>query len=228
MSGKVIIVVRHGEAEHNVDHHALLKRNTALTDRGRQQAAAIHSKIRELSPDLVVTSPILRALQTTAEFMSGGDGVTWTPMPQVIVAPDARERVSHREHLCELPLDPHMVTAGDDTRATRSQSGLRLFAAYDWSLALEAAVASGGTASQWEATLVADDLDGPSDSIDQRGVRLSLWLEQRPEQRVCLTSHGAFLMHLTGDDYMQNCEVRVYSLEGGHWHRLETHDCDVL
>ena len=199
---KTIHVIRHGQAEHNVDPKALEKRNTKLTDRGVQQAASLRERVLALQPDVIITSPILRALQTTYGFAN--DNLKDVP---VLVVPDARERVSHASHLCELPVNPAEEAAGGE------------FTPYDWGLASSALALAGGRIAEWEKGLMAADLAG-QDSIDARGVRLSAWLEARPEKTLCLVSHGAFLMHLTRDTYFDNCELRTYALSGGEWARV--------
>ena len=199
---KTIHVIRHGQAEHNVDPKALEKRNTKLTPRGVQQAASLRERVLALQPDVIITSPILRALQTTYGFAN--DNLKDVP---VLVVPDARERVSHASHLCELPVNPAEEAAGGE------------FASYDWGLASSALALAGGRIAEWEKGLMAADLAG-QDSIDSRGVRLSAWLEARPEKTLCLVSHGAFLMHLTRDTYFDNCELRTYALSGGEWARV--------
>lgn len=208
---KRLIVLRHGEAEHNVDER-VLKRDTSLTEKGQRQARAVHKLVKTLEPEVVVTSPILRALQTTASVMGGCSGDS-AVCARVVVAPDARGRLASRAHLCGLPVDPRSA------RARRSRrSGV--FAEYDWSLALADLIAAGSIAA-WEAGFVSADFDSGPGSVRRRGERLSSWLEDRPEQTICLVSHGNYLMEVTGDSYMDNCEVRVYALEAGRWARCE-------
>ena len=195
---KLVHVIRHGQAEHNVDDEALKKRNTELTLLGQQQAAGLRDQVKELSPEVVLTSPILRALQTTLGFLEPG-----TP---TVVVPDARERVSHQEHLCELPISP----------AAASTSGAA-YAAFDWRL-VEASLGAFGSVEEWEQSMMDADL-ARNGQIAARAARLTSWIESRPEQCIALVSHGAFLMRLTADSYMNNCELRSYKVAGGKWRR---------
>ena len=199
---KLVHVIRHGEAEHNVDDAALEKRNTRLTALGQQQAASLRERVQALDAEAVFTSPILRALQTTAGFLPRVE------IPVVIV-PDARERVSHKSHLCELPVDP--------------ASGRKLaspIVEFDWRLVESSLALAGGSARDWEQGMVTADLAGAA-SIAERAARLTAWIESRPEQTTVLVSHGAFLMRLTKDSYMSNCEMRTYRVEGGKWTRQD-------
>ena len=114
----------------------------------------------------------------------------------VVVVPDARERVSHRTHLCELPLTPAAASASGEA-----------YASYDWSLVEASLAMAGGDVADWERGMVAADLEG---SVGQRAARLRAWVERRPESTIVIVSHGAYLMRLTRDSYMQNCELRSY------------------
>jgi len=152
----------------------------------------------KLRPQIVVTSDLLRALQTTRAI--GFRGPT-------VVEPDAREKGGWP---CNDPIDAQRATAGD----------LQLqFGGYDWSLVLrEAQAAPGDRASDRNSKELRS-------KIKSRAVKLTRYLESRTESSIILVSHGAFLEELTGDDYMGNCEVRTYNLVRGKWHRLKRYRC---
>eukprot|EP00928_Gymnodinium_smaydae_P038287 TRINITY_DN26437_c0_g2_i1.p1 TRINITY_DN26437_c0_g2~~TRINITY_DN26437_c0_g2_i1.p1 ORF type:complete len:263 (-),score=68.37 TRINITY_DN26437_c0_g2_i1:230-1018(-) len=215
----VVHVIRHGEAQHNVDHKYLAKRDTTLTARGRRQAGALQEVLSDLKPQLLVTSPILRALQT-AQALAFKGGKT-------LVVPDARERVACESHQSDLPIDPANAAA-------KSFEAL----GWDWSLLHrdmaavgagagadagdcdgDAGADDGDAAAAYLRSLMDYDLAGKR-HIEDRARRLSTYLEERPESDVVLVSHGAFLMHLTGDSYMGNCEVRSYEVSDGGWHAI--------
>lgn len=192
---KLVTVIRHGEAQHNVSDAFLHKRNTCLTARGRRQAQNLRRLVSQLRPDIVVTSPILRALQTTKAM--GFKGPT-------VVAPDARERVACDMHLCDLPV----------------QGVPRQFQSFDWSPWRQQTEAAGGTEKYLSAIR---DFDLQSNAnIRSRAKKFTRYLESRPEGNIALVSHGAFLMHLTSGSYMDNCEVRTYEVEGGKWRPVQT------
>eukprot|EP00929_Paragymnodinium_shiwhaense_P049469 TRINITY_DN24953_c0_g1_i1.p1 TRINITY_DN24953_c0_g1~~TRINITY_DN24953_c0_g1_i1.p1 ORF type:complete len:248 (-),score=55.97 TRINITY_DN24953_c0_g1_i1:214-957(-) len=198
---KIVHVIRHAEAQHNVSKRYLGRRDTLLTPRGRRQAQLLSRVVRVLRPDVVVTSPILRALQTTRAL-----GLRKCP---TLVQPHARERVACPTHLCDLPVAPSRAVAGD----------LRgMYGKYDWSLAKESASAAGGARKYCNA-ISRFDLEA-EENIHQRARQLTKFLEERPEPSMALVSHGGFLMYLTGDSYMQNCEVRSYEVIDGEWRKL--------
>lgn len=204
VQGKLVHVIRHGQAQHNVDMKYLARRDTQLTCEGLMQARALRRVLSRLKPDVAVTSAVLRALQTTRAMGFRGRGV--------VVVPEARELGGHAAN---APVDPRRATSGDLRRD---------FGKYDWSLALREAKAckerrgtlpqARDTASRWE--LSAD--------VHRRARRLTRFLASRPEKSIALVSHGEFLMELTGDTYMGNCELRTYRVYRGKWLRVRRRD----
>jgi broad specificity phosphatase PhoE len=62
----VLLLVRHGETAPNVEGRVLGRADPPLTQRGREQAAAVARALPR--PDLVVSSPLQRALVTAGAF----------------------------------------------------------------------------------------------------------------------------------------------------------------
>jgi broad specificity phosphatase PhoE len=59
-----IVIVRHGETEWSRTRRHTSRTDVPLTDRGRDQAAALASRLAGLSPSRVLSSPRIRALET--------------------------------------------------------------------------------------------------------------------------------------------------------------------
>lgn len=59
-----IFIVRHGQDEDNA--HGILngRRNTPLTETGREQARSVAEKLRQYNIDVIISSPLSRALET--------------------------------------------------------------------------------------------------------------------------------------------------------------------
>lgn len=217
---KRIFVIRHGQAEHNVDRSFHHRRNVNLTERGVMQCAVVRQRLKELGKDIevVLTSPVVRCLQTTAAVAIDAP---------VVVVPDLRECWVDATYRCEAPLDPHEA------------SKIGPFAEYDWNLALEAAALEGetpssatgeakyvsherhadGRLSPWEAELVRSDSKagflGNAVGLFSRAHRLADYIRRRPEMTFAIVSHASFLDVLTTDaalGRMANCEVRTYDL----------------
>ena len=68
MSTSVLLLVRHGETSPNVDGLLLGRMDAPLTERGEAQARALAGVLPR--PDMVVSSPLGRAVATAAVFSS--------------------------------------------------------------------------------------------------------------------------------------------------------------
>lgn len=196
-------MIRHGEAEHNVDDDALHKRDTELTKVGREQAKDLGSRLVKIKTDVVLTSPVLRALQTTKHMLAGASVAEaklkkkkWDFTPEVIL--DLRERVSCADHLCEFPVDPKRIEKG----MIRDNFGF-----YNWT-DTQKRVGEFESLEEFEENISSYDLCEDTDNINERAMELRTYLNQRKETRITVVSHGAFLMYLTDDEYMDNCELR--------------------
>jgi probable phosphoglycerate mutase len=69
-----LILVRHGQTDANAAGLLLGRTDPALNDAGRAQADAIASRVAEFGPERVLTSPLLRTVQT-AEIIAARCGV---------------------------------------------------------------------------------------------------------------------------------------------------------
>ncbi|MBC7266438.1 MAG: histidine phosphatase family protein [Anaerosomatales bacterium] len=58
-----IFVIRHPETEANVERRFVGRTDSRWTERGREQAKAIHEFVHGLDPDVVLSSPSARALK---------------------------------------------------------------------------------------------------------------------------------------------------------------------
>jgi len=182
---------------------ALRRRDTKLTKRGQGQARGLRQRLAALKIGAVITSPLLRALQTTSGMLRGRF------MP-VVVRVEAREVVSCPTHLCEMPIDPQRVLRGTLKRR---------FGSFDWqepsrvfertgSAVFEKQIQQAETSMQWRRV------------VRRRAQKLTSFLESHDKPVLLLVSHGHFLMHLTRDEYMDNCEIRRYRVNKGVWKRL--------
>jgi len=194
--GKIIHVIRHGESQHNVDFKYLGRRDTTLTEKGQRQAHALRRLLPKLKPKLVITSAVLRALQTTKAMGFKG---------RTVVVPDAREVASH---IANRPIHCNRAVGGD--LSTR-------FGSYDWTLPVEDARKAGGLRGYQQEI---NGSDKSNASVRARAKQLSKYLQERAESSIALVSHGHFLQFLTGDSYYDNCECRSYRLVGSKWYPL--------
>ncbi len=98
-----ITFIRHGESEFNRHWAATgtdpLIRDAPLSDFGHEQVRAARPAARALEPDLVISSPLTRALQT-AVGLFGDDGTI-----PIVVDAGHRERVTGMDDIGSSPED---------------------------------------------------------------------------------------------------------------------------
>ena len=59
-----LYVARHGQTDWNVQNKVCGSTNRPLTDVGKEQAKALAERVKELDIDVIIASPMLRAMQT--------------------------------------------------------------------------------------------------------------------------------------------------------------------
>jgi len=65
MIANTYFLIRHGESVYNLKKlHQGWTADTPLTDKGKKQSAKIGRYLKKLKPDLLITSPFVRAMQT--------------------------------------------------------------------------------------------------------------------------------------------------------------------
>ena len=69
-----IILVRHGETQHNVAGIAQGWGDSELSDRGRSQVERLAQRLKALNPDAIYSSTLMRAV-TTAEMIAQATGL---------------------------------------------------------------------------------------------------------------------------------------------------------
>eukprot|EP00798_Chlamydomonas_sp_ICE-L_P016601 gene16601-22841_t len=196
--GKVIHAMRHGTTEMNV----FLRNNpygsgtfrdpgffdTVLTPDGREGAKMASRKVKALAvkPEVLVVSPLTRALQT-ADFAFGHMDVP------VVVEALARERVWLSSDCGSSPEE----LARNWPAERYSFSHLP---AIWWS--------NGGNKDPKHVVLE------PEEDLTARVQLFREWLLARPEKVIGLVAHWGLLDELTGDSF-SNCELRSYGLHPG-------------
>ena len=111
-----VVVLRHGETDHNAARIWQGHLDTSLSERGRQQADAVGPAMAALSPDRIVSSDLTRA-RLTAESVGSACGIPVTLDPrfreidvgawQGLTASDVADR---------WPEVQHALARGEDVR----------------------------------------------------------------------------------------------------------------
>jgi broad specificity phosphatase PhoE len=203
---KIVHLVRHGQGFHNLLADIYHEQGRAwaqfvpspdnpyvrpelldcpLTETGRRQAVALQGEVKalmlssrpSLSPELVVSSPQTRALQTALlafepllpdydDEEAGGDGAK--PVPFL-----AHEMVREEAgvHVC-------------DRRRPKQRLRREFSPPFDFDLLPE------------DDEIFRDGTRETKDDVGDRAYRFLEWLEQRPEKVVAVSTHSAWLLAL--------------------------------
>ncbi|MFC4170826.1 histidine phosphatase family protein [Microvirga sp. GCM10011540] len=184
---KTIHCIRHGQSTFNA-HYELertdpLHFDATLSELGHRQVAEAAAHVRDVPYELIVTSPLTRAIQTTLGLFRDH------PSASLI-----RVECLHREHLgnsCDVGRSPLALM--------EDFPGL----AFDhldevwWHKAGEAD----------ERGIVVE----PEEVLVERVDRFRSWLAERPERLIAVVGHGMFFYHLTGR-HLRNCEIATLEL----------------
>lgn len=207
---KTILLVRHGQSEHNAHaHHHLgvdlndkLYIDAPLTALGREQAQAISKDIAQFNPQLIVVSPLTRAVQTG--LLASSQLSKSVPF---VVNKLCAERMAYS---CDI---------GSSVSVLKSRFPHLDFSGIDppdiwWWTKLE----DGVTPSvQRTLELLNQEFPGvthdgiePLQDLMKRINEFRMWLLQRPETRIAVFAHGVFLYNFANDGagYFGNCEMR--------------------
>ena len=177
-----VVCIRHGESTFNAAHHATGRDpghiDARLSERGHAQVATARDGLRAIPFELVVTSPLTRALQTTAGLFADHPG-----KPRVLV------EVLHRE--CQ-------ESSCDIGRATSELA--REFPDFAVGHLPEIWWYAQGPEGP-EGFHVE-----PHGLFDARVSGFRAWLRGRPERTIAVVGHCTFFYHLTGR-WLANCEA---------------------
>lgn len=182
MSDTRILCVRHGESTFNAVHEATGRDpghiDAPLSERGRRQVADARRGLRDVPVELVVTSPLTRALQTTAGIFSDHPA-----QPAILVEALHREC---QESSCDIGRAASILAS--EFPAFRLDHLAEIW----WHA--DGQVGPGGFHVE------------PRRLFDARVADFRDWLIGRPERVIAVVGHCTFFYHLTGR-WMANCEV---------------------
>ena len=182
-----VTIIRHGESTFNAAHEATGRDpghiDARLSERGHAQVERARRQLRDTPFDLVVTSPLTRALQTTTGIFSDHPS-----KPTILV------EVLHRE--CqESSCD---IGRGASLLAKEFPDFEVGHLPESWWYAEGAAGADGYHIE-------------PRHLFDARVTGFRDWLRARPERRIAVVGHCTFFYHLTGR-WLANCETMEIDL----------------
>lgn len=201
-----VYLIRHGESTHNAKAFYPADVNDAsyidadLTARGRDQASALADTVAALAPDLVVASPLTRALRTCA--------LACARLPHApVVHPACAERLAYS---CDIGSPTVALVAA----WPRADFAAVPQGAWWWA---PAGAPRGAHESLRRLRRPRDGGGGgaePRDAVAARAAEFRRWVVSRPERRVVVFSHGVYLRHLLAPSprdlapSFDNCEMR--------------------
>jgi glucosyl-3-phosphoglycerate phosphatase len=210
-------VVRHGESLHNASYFAALGADAndaryvdaGLTPRGAGQADALVGRVAALEPQLVVCSPMTRAIDTCLRACANLN----LPPRSVLAHPACTEKLSYS---CDVgsPLSALLArfpTVNFDAVAGREVWWWRGRGDGAWSAQRSLEELRGGSAAPRRGV-------EPTENVLRRVGEFRRWLVERAEQRILVFAHGVYLRHLLAKSpresvpWLDNCEVRKFVL----------------
>ncbi|ESR46995.1 hypothetical protein CICLE_v10001737mg [Citrus x clementina] len=201
---KILHLVRHGQGVHNMEGNngpeALLSQeffDAHLSPLGWQQVGNLRKRVEASGLtqkiDLVITSPLLRTLQT-AVGVFGGDGESQTDgidaHPSLTATATVNCPPIIAVELCRERLGVHPC----DKRRSISEYH-SLFPAIDFKLI------ESEDDKLWKA-----DAREPFEEVTARGMEFMKWLWTRQEKEIAVVSHGIFLQQ-TLNALLNDCQT---------------------
>lgn len=179
---KAIICIRHGESTFNAAWRAAgidpLHFDAPLTATGLEQVRQARRALEDVPVEVVITSPLTRALQTTAGLFDGH-----RLAPRIIVHALMRERV---ENSCDVGRPPGELQID--------------FPSFDLTLLDNVWWHAEGVPDTRGICVE------PVAAVATRALQFKAYLRARPERCIAVVGHGTFFFHLTGR-MLANCET---------------------
>lgn len=183
---KELLLVRHAEAQHNASwsSHAST-RDPELTERGVEQARLLGNHPRVARRDLLVVSPMRRAIETAVAAF----GETPSCHTRVVISPLHTERCAKRAAACN--------SGSPKSELVARFPFMRAWEGFD------------ELAEAWTPTVESDRA-----WKTERVPAFLNWIERQPEDKVVVIGHGAFFSHSSlAGRFLSNCEIHELRLQ---------------
>jgi broad specificity phosphatase PhoE len=184
-SSKTLFLIRHGQSTANRDYdESIHYQDAGLTEQGIAQAKALQKELEELQLDLVVVSPLTRALQTCQNALpSSYSG-------PILVLPEIAE-------ICST-----YYSCGQKRNVVQP----RFPSSFDWSNVPMDEI--------WWWQYDQRHRSETDEHKRKRFEKFRRFIQERPEKRIAVFSHGDYLWEfLEGRrPYLANCQVTAYKI----------------
>lgn len=222
---KTLHLVRHAQGIHNVegekDYKAYLSPelfDAYLTPLGWKQVDNLRKHVEACNLakkiELVITSPLLRTMQTAVGVFGGDglmDGVKVPPLMVNNAGNSSRSAISSLDSPPFIAVEhcrEHMGVHPCDKRRSISEYQL-LFPAIDFSLI-----------ENDEDVLWKADVREPNEEVAARGMQFINWLWTRKEKEIAVVTHSGFLFH-TLQQFGKGCHPIIKDEIGKHFANCE-------
>ena len=189
MTARSIICIRHGESTFNAAWRLTgsdpLHFDAPLSTVGTEQVRDARAAMAALPIDVVVSSPLTRALQTAQGLFDGHPR-----SPPIIVHPMLRERV---ENSCDVGRSPRALASDFPSLDVAHLDEIWWHA--------EGSPDPRGICVE------------PVESVAARALKFKDYLRSRPERCIAVVGHGTFFFYLTGR-MLANCEFATLDVDG--------------
>ncbi|KAL0884683.1 hypothetical protein Bca101_008664 [Brassica carinata] len=207
-SCKIIHLLRHGQALHNVeaekDRNALLSPHlfdAPLTDHGHQQVENLRERLVSSGVlkrvELVVTSPLLRTMQTAVGVFGNEDKLhNMTSSPSILALEVARDRNGVRPPDMRRNVSEYQtIFPTIDFSQAKIFFHLKILFLENYNMFKKRKYNILYIESE-EDNLWRPDVRESEEEIFARGLEFMKWLWKRPEKEVAVVSHGIVLQHM--------------------------------
>ncbi|CAF2260089.1 unnamed protein product [Brassica rapa] len=233
-SCKIIHLLRHGQAMHNVaaekDRNALLSPHlfdAPLTDHGHEQVETLRERVVSSGllkrVELVVTSPLLRTMQTAVGVFGNEDKQqNVTSSPSIVALEVARDRNGVRPPDMRRNVSEYQ-TLFPTIDFSQANTFFHFSFINKYFYKKKYSFINSIYKAFEEDNLWRPDVRESEEEIFARGLEFMKWLWKRPEKEVAVVSHGIVLQHMLYvfandcDDSIRhelckrfaNCEIRT-------------------
>ena len=184
---KEIYLIRHAQSEANAAldlDNPTFYYDARITLLGKEQALIAQEKLKNIDFDLLVCSPLTRTLQTFSLIFP-------KPSTHTIILPIVRE---HLDHSCDVGRQPSKLQ--------------KEFSYFNFEEIKE---------FWWNNNIPIDEKAINRESIedlDRRVQNFKSWINNRPEKRIAVVSHGTFISRII-HFFINNCEFEIWYPDNG-------------
>jgi len=199
---KKLHLIRHGESLHNEATYGKPEEydpflwDAELSQRGREQVEALKEKVKQIHPQLVVVSPLTRALQTAV-------GAFGNSVP-VVVHPLASERL---DNACDIGLPR------SELEKVWINNNLDFSLMDNTDKEIWWFNPKGADQFNYKEVFISSRWKESYDYVLERIKQLEIWIRQREESEIAIVGHSTFFMlWLRAKAKLANCEIHTMEL----------------